>query len=108
MCRAVLRTQAHWVVYRNKVPPVAGSGGYLLKVPSCFTRRLLMFVVVLGAIDLAGLAILLAVGLGALLVRQLAPVGLPLGANLLVDSCLISFQMSSLSFSQLAAFDTIR
>jgi len=44
-----------------------------------------MFVVVFRAIDLAGLAILLAGDLGTLLRRQLAAVGLTVRANLMID-----------------------
>ena len=56
-----------------------------------------MFVVVFGAIDLAGLAILLAGDLGALLRRQLAAVGLTVRANLMIDFRLVPFQMGSFS-----------
>src|SRR3981189_3061194 len=106
MCWAVPRVRAHCAVSTKKNTPGGFRGLYITS--SFFSRRLLMLVVVFGAVDLAGLAILLAGDLGALLRRQLAAVGLTVRANLMIDSCLISFQMSGFSLSQLAAFDAIR
>jgi hypothetical protein len=56
-----------------------------------------MFVVVLVAVDLAGLAVLLAGDLGTFLRGKFTAVGLAVGADLVIDSRLVSFQVGSLS-----------
>jgi hypothetical protein len=66
-----------------------------------------MPVVVLVAVDLAGLAVLFPVDLGSLRGRKFAAVGLPVSAHLLIDSRLIFFEMGSLSGGQLATLDPL-
>src|SRR5579864_2323585 len=82
----------------------------LARGPSCFRfySPLLMFVVVLVPVDLARLAVLLAIDLGMLLRRQLAAVGLPVGPNLLVDARLVVLKVRGFTGRQLAALDALR
>ena len=64
--------------------------------------------IVLVAIDLARLAILLAIDLGFFLRSQLAPVGLTVGMHFLIDLRLIVFQVGRFAGGQLAALDALR
>jgi len=66
-----------------------------------------MFVVVLVAVDLAGLAVLLAGDLGTFLRGKFTAVGLTVSADLVIDSRLVSFQVGSLSSGQLTALDAV-
>src|ERR1700704_15717 len=95
MCWAVPRVRAHCAVSTEKNTPGGFRGLYITS--AFFSRRLLMLVVVFGAVDLAGLEILLAGDLGALLRRHLAAVGLTVRANLMIDFRLVPFQVGSFS-----------
>jgi hypothetical protein len=64
--------------------------------------------IVLVAIDLARLAILLAIDLGFFLRSQLATVGLTVGMHFLIDLRLIVFQVGRFAGGQLAALDALR
>ena len=66
-----------------------------------------MFVVVLVAVDLAGLAVLLAGDLGTLLRGKFTAVGLTVSADLVIDSRLVSLQVGSLSRGQLTGLDAV-
>ena len=64
-----------------------------------------MPVIVLVAIDLARLAILLAIDLGFFLRSQLATVGLTVGTHFLIDLRLVVFQVCRFAGGQLAALN---
>ena len=66
-----------------------------------------MPIIVLVAIDLARLAILLAIDLGFFLRSQLAAVGLAVGTHFLIDLRLIVLQVCRFAGGQLAALDAL-